>query len=239
MEFAVKVVVLGRSIRNAANLKNRQPLACMYVKGELKLDEYFSEIIEDELNVKNVVFTDDMSHLSSFSFKPQLKTVGPKYGKLLGKIKAELSSVDGNAAMNTLEADGAIKFDFDGDEVVLTRDDLLIEVSQKPGYYSMADGGITAALDTTLTPELIEEGYVRELISKIQTMRKDSDFNVTDRIAVTVVGSAAISEIIDRNFSEISRATLANSIASDGSFEIAREWNINGENVTISVKVDN
>ncbi len=238
MEFAVKVVVLGRAIRNAANLKNRQPLACMYVKGDIKLDEYFREIIEDELNVKQVEFTDDMSHLSSFSFKPQLKTVGPKYGKLLGKIKTALANVDGNAAMSTLEAEGAIKFDFDGEEVVLGRDDLLIEVSQKPGYYSMADGGVTAALDTTLTPELIEEGYVRELISKIQTMRKDSDFNVTDRIAVTVTGSTAISDIIARNFNEISRATLANSITDGDSFDIAREWNINGENVVISVKVD-
>jgi len=234
MEFILDVVVLGRSARNGSNIKNRQPLANMYVKTERTVDGFYREIVEDELNVKHVEFVTDVSAFSSYSFKPQLKTVGPKYGKLLGKIKAALSEVDGNAAKNELDTTGALKFNFDGEEVVLTEADLLIEVQQKEGYFSAADHGIVAALDTNLTPELIEEGFMREIISKIQTMRKDADFEVTDHIRVTIAGSEKLAAIVENNRGEIASAVLADSFG-DAEGGVSKNWNINGEDVTVTV----
>ncbi|MBQ7821697.1 MAG: isoleucine--tRNA ligase [Clostridia bacterium] len=236
MSFILDAVVLGRAVRNAANIKNRQPLASIYIKTDREVSEYYRDIVRDELNIKQAEFVPDVSAFSSYSFKPQLKTVGPKYGKLLGKIKAALENLDGNAAMEELEANGSLKFDFDGEVCELTRDDLLIDVMQKPGYASMADKNITVALDTTLTDELIEEGYVREVISKIQTMRKDSDFNVTDRIDVLITGSAKLADIVARNSDTVSKIVLADSIGYEGALDgISKDWNINGEDVVITV----
>ena len=234
MEFILNVVVLGRSARNGANIKNRQPLSEIYVKTDRDVSDYYRDIVEDELNVKKAVFVSDVSAFSSYSFKPQLKTVGPKYGKHLGEIKKALSELDGNAAMAELEKKGALKFSFGGDDVVLTKDDLLIEVMQKEGYYSVADHGITVALNITLTDALIEEGYVRELISKIQTMRKDAGFDVTDHIMLSVDGNEKLAGVLERNLAAISKSVLADGSDTDGG--ISKEWDINGENVTITVK---
>ena len=234
MEFILNVVVLGRSARNGANIKNRQPLSEIYVKTDRDVSDYYRDIVEDELNVKKAVFVSDVSAFSSYSFKPQLKTVGPKYGKHLGEIKKTLSELDGNAAMAELEEKGALKFSFGGDDVVLTKDDLLIEVMQKEGYYSVADHGITVALNITLTDALIEEGYVRELISKIQTMRKDAGFDVTDHIMLSVDGNEKLADVLERNLAAISKSVLSDGSDTDGG--ISKEWDINGENVTITVK---
>ena len=234
MEFILNVVVLGRSARNGANIKNRQPLSEIYVKTDRDVSDYYRDIVEDELNVKKAVFVSDVSAFSSYSFKPQLKTVGPKYGKHLGEIKKALSELDGNAAMAELEEKGALKFSFGGDDVVLTKDDLLIEVMQKEGYYSAADHGITVALNITLTDALIEEGYVRELISKIQTMRKDAGFDVNDHIMLSVDGNEKLAGVLERNLAAISKSVLADGSDTDGG--ISKEWDINGENVTITVK---
>ena len=234
MEFILNVVVLGRSARNGANIKNRQPLSEIYVKTDRDVSDYYRDIVEDELNVKKAVFVSDVSAFSSYSFKPQLKTVGPKYGKHLGEIKKTLSELDGNAAMAELEEKGALKFSFGGDDVVLTKDDLLIEVMQKEGYYSVADHGITVALNITLTDALIEEGYVRELISKIQTMRKDAGFDVTDHIMLSVDGNEKLAGVLEKNLAAISKSVLADGSDTDGG--ISKEWDINGENVTITVK---
>ena len=237
MSFILDAVVLGRAVRNSANIKNRQPLSTIYIKTDRVVSDYYRDIVCDELNIKKAEFVPDVSAFSSYSFKPQLKTVGPKYGKILGKIKAALENLDGNKAMDELENNGSLKFDFDGEVCELTRDDLLIDVMQKEGYASMADKGITVALDTTLTTELIEEGYVREVISKIQTMRKDSDFNVTDRIDVLVAGSDKLADIISRNSEYVSKIVLADAISFDGALDgISKDWNINGEDVVITVK---
>ena len=193
------------------------------------------KIIEDELNVKNVIFTDDVRDFTSYTFKPQLKTVGPKYGKQLGGIKEHLSSLDGNAAMDELKAKGALVFDVAGTEVSLSEEDLLIEMSQKEGYVSEADNYMTVVLDTNLTPELIEEGFVSEVISKIQTMRKDADFEVMDHIRVAINGNEKIADIVRRNEAAIAQKVLADEILVDTPLEISREWNVNGENVTIGV----
>ena len=239
MKTVVDIVVLGRAARNGANIKNRQPLSAMYVKCDNPLDSFYSDIIRDELNVKEVKFVDDMSALSSYSFKPNLKTVGPKYGKLLGKIRSTLQddAFDGNAAMDQLKSTGALRFDFDGTEVALEEGDLLIEVKQKEGYFSIADNGIAAALDTNLTEELISEGFVRELISKVQTMRKEADFVVTDRISVALTGSAKLEEILSASSEEFKSSVLCGSLtftAKDSGY--TKDWDINGENVTITVE---
>jgi len=235
MTFILDVVVLGRSARNGANLKNRQPLSDMYVKTEREVSEYYRAIVEDELNVKRVEFVADVSAISSYSFKPQLKTVGPKYGKLLGQIRAALSEVDGNAAKNELDTTGALHFDFGGEKVELTEADLLIDVQQKEGYFSAADHGIVVALNTNLTPELIEEGFVREIISKIQTMRKDAGLDVMDHIRTSVTGSEKITAIIERNKDEIGSATFTDSF--DGAAgAVTKDWTINGENVTVTIE---
>lgn len=184
MADLLEIVVMGRAARNTANIKNRQPIGTMYVKSEFQLSEFYKEIIEDELNVKEVVFKDDIADFISYSFKPQMRTVGPKYGKLLNKIKTVLSELDGNKAMAELKSTGELKLDIDGQEIVLLEEDLLIDMAQMEGYVSESDHTITVVLDTNLTPELIEEGFVRELVSKIQTMRKEAGFEVMDKIRV-------------------------------------------------------
>ena len=171
MEAVLKVVVMGRACRNTANIKNRQPISTMFIKAPFTLSEFYQEIIEDELNVKKVVFTDDVRDFTTYTFKPQLRTVGPKYGKQLGGIQKTLASIDGNAAMDELKANGFIAFDVNGTEVKLAEEDLLIDISQKEGYVTEADNTVTVVLDTNLTEELIEEGFVYEVISKIQTMQ--------------------------------------------------------------------
>ncbi len=236
MEFILDAVVLGRSARNAANIKNRQPLSAIYVKTDREVSEYYSEIVRDELNVKEAHFVPDVSAISSYSFKPQLKTVGPKYGKVLGKIREALANVDGNAAMAELESTGAIHFDFDGAAVELTREDLLIDVQQKEGYYSVSDNGITVALCTILTEDLVREGFVREVISKVQTMRKDSGFDVMDHIAVSVCGSEKLAEILAADSATFCEAVLCDSLTYDKIEGISKEWNINGEKAEITVK---
>ncbi len=235
MQFILDAVVLGRSARNGANLKNRQPLSDMYVKTDRAVSEYYRQIVEDELNVKEVHFVSDVSAISSYSFKPQLKTVGPRYGKLLGKIREALAAVDGNAAKQQLDMTGALRFDFDGEKVELTEADLLIDVQEKAGYFSVADHGIVVALNTNLTPELIEEGFVREIISKIQTMRKDAGLDVMDHIRTSVTGSEKITDILNRNAEEIGKATFTDAFA-DAAGDVAKDWSINGENVTITIE---
>lgn len=235
MDEVLHVVVLGRAARNAANIKNRQPIGTMYIKANKELSDYYVEIIEDELNVKNAQFKEDVSAYTSYSFKPQLRTVGPKYGKQLGGIKKYLSEVDGNQAMAELKSNGAISFDVDGVTVSLTEEDLLIDMAQMEGYVSEQDNYVTVVLDTNLTPELIEEGYVREIVSKIQTMRKEADFEVTDKIVVYVDNNDKIAEIIARNADSIKGDTLAELIEAGKMAGFTKEWNINGENVTFGV----
>ena len=237
MDEVLKVVVFGRAARNTANIKSRQPIANMYIKAAKTLDDYFVDILRDELNVKNVEFKEDLSAFTAYSFKPQLRTVGPKYGKHLNAIKEYLANVDGNKAMSELKADGVIKFTADDTEIALAEEDLLIEVAKMDGYVTEGDNYVTVVIDTTLTPELIEEGYVREVISKIQTMRKDSDFQVTDRIKVYVTGNAKIAEVMEKNADEIKRVVLGDAFVMDAACDNSKEWNINGEKVTIGVEV--
>ncbi len=235
MEEVLDIVVLGRACRNAANIKNRQPIGKMYVKAEHELDGLYKDIIADELNIKDVEFTDNVRACTTYSFKPQLKTVGPKYGKHLGAIRTYLSELDGNAAMDELESKGALTFECDGETVELTRDDLLIDAAQVEGFASESDFGITVVLDTRLSDELIEEGFVREIISKLQTMRKDSGFEVMDHISVYVDGNEKISAIIEKNADEIKDEVLAVSIFDGKKCDNSKEWNINGEKVFLGV----
>ena len=236
MEEVLSVVVLGRAARNAANIKNRQPIGTMYVKADHELDKYFKDIVEDELNVKEVAFREDVSDLTSYSFKPQLRTVGPKYGKQLGGIREYLSNVDGNAAMKQLRKEGALSFEVGGAAVTLTEEDLLIDVAQKEGLVTESDNRITVVLDTNLTQELVEEGFVYEVISKIQTMRKEADFEVMDHIRISTNGNARISEIVAANRASISEKVLADEILTDTGLAITKEWNVNGEKVEIGVE---
>ena len=236
MEDVLDAVVMGRACRNEAAIKNRQPISRMYIKSDFTLSEFYQEIIEDELNVKEVVFTDDVRDFTSYTFKPQLRTVGPKYGKQLGGIQKHLAALDGNAAMDELNADGALKFDVDGVAVELTKDDLLIDMAQKEGYVSQEDNRMTVVLDTNLTPELVEEGFVYEIISKIQTMRKESGFEVTDHIRVSINGNDKLSEIAQKNKDAISSKVLADELTSGMAYAVAKEWNINGENAVIAVE---
>lgn len=236
MEEVLDIVVMGRAARNAANIKNRQPIGAMYVKAPHTLDQYFVDIIADELNVKEIVFREDVSDLTSYSFKPQLRTVGPKYGRQLGAIKKYLEEVDGTQAMKELKAEGALKFEADGVEIALAEEDLLIDVSQKAGFVTEADNYTTVVLDTNLTPELVEEGFMYEVISKIQTMRKEAGFEVMDHIKVTVSGSAKVAEVVKANSAAISEKVLANEILTDAELAVSKEWNVNGEKVTIGVE---
>ena len=236
MEDVLDAVVMGRACRNEAAIKNRQPISRMYIKSDFTLSEFYQEIIEDELNVKEVVFTDDVRDFTSYTFKPQLRTVGPKYGKQLGGIQKHLAALDGNAAMDELNVDGALKFDVDGVAVELTKDDLLIDMAQKEGYVSQEDNRMTVVLDTNLTPELVEEGFVYEIISKIQTMRKESGFEVTDHIRVSINGNDKLSEIAQKNKEAISGKVLADELTSSAEYGVSKEWNINGENAVIAVE---
>ena len=236
MERVLDIVVLGRACRNASAIKNRQPIGKMFVKAEFELSDFYKEIIEEELNVKEVEFTDDVRAFTSYSFKPQLRTVGPKYGKFLGKIKEALSSLDGNAAMDKINAGEPLTFDFDGNEVVLEKEDLLIDMAQVEGYVSESDNNITVVLDTKLSDELIEEGFVREIISKIQTMRKEADFQVMDKIVVNVDKNDTIKAIIENNLDEIKSEVLADNVIFGKINGYEKEWNINGEKVTFVVE---
>ena len=236
MEEVLKIVVMGRAARNTANIKNRQPIGQMFVKAAGVLSEFYVEIIEEELNVKKVTFTDDIRNFTSYSFKPQLKTVGPKYGKQLGNIRTALAEIDGNAAMDTLKEKGALTFDFNGEEVVLTEEDLLIDTAQMEGYVSEGDNSVTVVLDTNLTPELIEEGFVRELVSKIQTMRKEADFEVTNHINIYQDTNDRIADIIKAHADEMKAEVLADNIFIGKMGGYAKEWNINGETVMLGVE---
>ncbi len=236
MDEVVDIVVLGRACRNAANIKNRQPVATMFVKADKTPDGSFIEVIRDELNVKEVIFTDNVREFTTYSFKPQLRTVGPKYGKYLGDIRNTLASLDGNAAMDELNEKGAITFTARDAEIVLTKDDLLIEMTKKEGFESLSDRGVTVVIDKNLTPELIEEGNVREIISKVQTMRKDSGFEVMDNIKIAFADNAKIAEVARRNAEVIKDETLAVDILFDTKLDINKLWNVNGEDVVISVE---
>ena len=239
MDHVLQIVVQGRACRNTANIKNRQPIGKMYVKAAFEQPDFYKDIIADELNVKEVVFTDDVSAFTSYSFKPQLRTVGPKYGKKLNAIRQYLGSVDGNAAMNELKTTGKLTFDADGDQVELLEEDLLIDAAQMPGYVSDTEYETTVVLDTNLTPELVEEGFVREIISKIQTMRKEAGFEVMDHIRVYFAQNDKIKALVDSNNAEIKDEVLANEICFDTIKGYNKEWNINGETVVIGVEKEN
>ena len=253
MEEVLEAVVLGRACRNAAAIKNRQPIARMYVKmgaggqngsaaaadsakGTVGLDSFYTTIILDELNVKEVVYTEDVRDYTTYTFKPQLRTVGPKYGKQLGGIQKTLAALDGNAAMDELNKDGKLSFEVNGANVELTKDDLLIDMTQKPGYVSQENGKMTVVLDANLTEELIEEGFVYELISKIQTMRKDAGFEVMDHIKVSVNGNEKLAAIAADNKDSISGKVLAEELTSGADFAVAKEWNVNGEKAIIAIE---
>jgi isoleucyl-tRNA synthetase len=236
MEEVLSIVVLGRACRNTANIKNRQPIGKMYVKAPSALTEFYTQIIEEELNVKTVEFTDDVSDFTSYSFKPQLKTLGRRFGKNINAVREILAGLDGNKAMAELKETGSLKITVDGNEEALSEEDLLIESAQADGFESGSDYGITVVLDTNLSEELIEEGFVREIISKIQTMRKDSGFEVMDHIKVSCEGNSKIAELILRNASIIKDETLSDEIDTAKADGNAKEWNINGETVTLGVK---
>ncbi len=240
MEEVLKVVVMGRAARNAANIKNRQPIGRMFVKAPHALDSFYQDIIKEELNVKEVSFTDDVRDFTSYAFKPQLRTVGPKYGKQLGGIQKTLAALDGNKAMDELNAKGLLAFEVDGTTVELAKEDLLIEMSRKEGYVSEADNTVTVVLDTNLSEELVEEGFVYEVISKLQTMRKDAGYEVMDHILVEINGNEKIAFIVERNREVIAGKVLAEQMttgegaAPDGAWS-RKEWNVNGEKVTIGI----
>ena len=236
MDEVVEVVVLGRACRNAAAIKNRQPVSTMYVKAPKCPDESFISVIAEELNVKSVLFTDNVREFTTYSFKPQLRTVGPKYGKYLGKIREALAGLDGNNAMDELKEKGAISLDLGEVVATLTEEDLLIEMTKRDGFESLSDRGVTVVIDKNLTPELIEEGNVREIISKVQTMRKDAGFEVMDNIRLGFSGNAAVESVAEKNKAEIGDETLAKEVVIGESFGFFKEWNINGECVVISVE---
>ncbi len=236
MEKVLKLVVMGRACRNTANIKNRQPIGQMYVKAGFDLPEFYQEIVRDELNVKEITFTQEVRAFTSYTFKPQLKTVGPKYGKMLGGIKTTLSQIDGNAAMDELNANDSLKLDVNGQQITLFREDLLIETAQTEGYVSEDDNGITVVLDTNLTEELRREGFVREIISKVQTMRKEAGFEVMDKIGVTYEGTDRAEEIFAENAEEIGQETLALTVEKSSPSGYVKEWKINGEKVTLGVE---
>ena len=236
METVLEAVVIGRACRNTANIKNRQPIGKMYVKADTELSEFYMDIIKDELNVKEAVLTQDVSELTTYSFKPQLKTLGRRFGKQINAVKEILAGLDGQKAMAELNEKGNLTITVDGNEEVLEKDDLLIEAAQMEGYISDTDRGITVVLDTNLTPELIEEGFVREVISKIQTMRKDAGFEVMDHIRVSMQDNEKIAGIVQKNEEQIKSEVLANETKYDGAVGFKKEWNINGEKVTFGVE---
>ncbi len=238
MDTVIDIVVMGRACRNTANVKNRQPVGNMLIKAdEVELSEYYRDIIADELNVKKVTFTDDVSEFTTYSFKPQLKTVGPKYGKHMGFIQKTLAGLDGNAAHNDLKANGALVYEDGGEKIELTEDDLLITMIQKEGYVTEANNKITVVIDIQLTDELIEEGNVNEIISKLQTMRKESDFEVMDHIKVAIAGNDKLAEVVKRNEQAIATKVLADSFDfTEKDYKVKKSWNINGEEVLICIE---
>ena len=236
MEDVLNAVVIGRACRNSTNIKNRQPIGKLYIKADWKLNEYFTAIIADELNVKEVEYTDDVRAFTSYSFKPQLKTLGPKYGKHLNAIRAALSTLDGNATMDELNTKGSFTINADGEDIVLEKDDVLIEMTQKEGFVASSDKGITVVMDTNLTPELIEEGFVREIVSKIQTMRKDAGFEVMDKITVYVDGNDKLADLMVKNAEQIKSVVLANTIETGKTAGFTKDWDINGEKVVLAVE---
>ncbi len=236
MEEILKIVVMGRAARNTANIKNRQPIGTMYVRADHELEPVYQNIITDELNVKEIVFKDDLSEFTSYTFKPQLKTVGPKYGKLLNGIRAHLTEMDGRKAMEELDTTGSLSFDIDGANVVLSKEDLLIDMAQMEGYVTEADSQVTVVLCTNLSEELIEEGFIREIISKIQTMRKEAGYEVMDRIHVYSNGNGKIQSLMEQHGDEIKKDVMASDILFAEAEGYVKEWNINGETVTLGVK---
>ena len=236
MDDVLDAVVIGRACRNSTNIKNRQPIGKMFIKADWKLDEFYTAIIADELNVKEVEYTDDVRAFTSYSFKPQMKTLGPKYGKLLNAIRTALTEVDGNATMDKLNESGSFKLNVEGQAIELSKDDVLIEMTQKEGFVASSDKGITVVLDTNLTPELIEEGFVREVISKVQTMRKDAGFEVMDKINLYVSGNDKIADIVNKNAAQVKTVVLAQDIITGKTAGFEKEWDINGEKVTLAVE---
>ena len=236
MDSVLEIVVLGRAARNGAAIKNRQPLGNMFVKCDTKMPDYFIDIIRDELNIKNVSFSNEVDNFVSYNLKPQLKTVGPKYGKQLNEIRTKLSEIDGDAAKRTLDSVGELKLSLPSGNVTLLKDDVLIEAKQKEGYFTVSDRGITVAIDTNLTKELLDEGFTREIVSKIQTMRKEAGFNVTDHIKVAVCGDSDAVEIALKYANSISSDTLAESIIADNMFGYTKKWDINGKTLEIGVE---
>ena len=238
MREALNIVVMGRAARNDANIKNRQPIGRMFVKAAKALPKYYADIVTDELNVKTIEFTDDVRAFTNYTFKPQLRTVGPKFGKLLGGIRKYLGAVDGNQAMDELNESGALRFTVGQDSVELTREDLLIDTAQTEGFVTQQNGGLTVVLDTNLSPELVEEGFVRELVSKIQTMRKEAGFEVQDHIDVYESENDRIREILEKHEDQLKKEVLADTVAytdaPDGAY--VKEWTVNGERVTLAVK---
>jgi isoleucyl-tRNA synthetase len=235
MDEVLKIVVMGRACRNNCNIKNRQPIGQMYVKAPEVLNDFYVDIIADELNVKNVVFTEDVSSYTSYQFKPQLRTVGPKYGRFLKQIQTTLAELDGNKAMAELKSTGELKLSNISDEVVLTEEDLLITMIQAEGFVTEGDNFVTVVLDTKLSEELIEEGFVREIISKIQTMRKEAGFEVMDHIDISYVAEEKVAVIFEKYGSDIMSEVLAESISAGTLAGYEKEWNINGEKVALAV----
>lgn len=236
MDLVLSIVVEGRSARNTANIKNRQPIGLMYVKADKELPEMYVEIISEELNVKKVVFTDEVEGFTSYKFKPQLRTLGPKYGKLVPKIGVKLNEFDGSELMNKFRTDKTVTFNIDDTEVILTEEDVLIETAQKEGFVAETYNNVTVVIDTNLTADLIEEGFVRELVSKIQTMRKEAGFEVLDRINIFHEGNEVVAGVIDRNSSSIMKDVLADSVIKGSGSGYTKEWNINGEKVVLCVE---
>ncbi len=236
MDEVLKIKVLGSSCRNEAAIKNRQPIGTMYVKAESALDDSFAAILKDELNVKEIIFTDDVENFTTYNFKPQLRTVGPKYGKFLGKIQGALAGLDGNKAMAELKANGVLKFPEIDDSIELAEEDLLISITQQEGYVTQQDNGITVVMDTNLTPELLMEGFAREVVSKVQTMRKEAGFEVMDHIKVGYEGAAKIEEVFNEKGDFIAGETLCDGIVKGATGSYVKDWNINGENVKLSVE---
>ena len=236
MDEVLKVVVMGRACRNAASIKNRQPIGTMYVKAPFELPEFFTDIIADELNVKKVVFTEDVSGYTTYTFKPQLRTVGPKYGKYLGQIQKALANLDGNAAMAQVKSKEGLRLPEVSDEIVLYEEDLLITMTQQEGYVTEGDNEVTVVLDTNLTPELLEEGFVRELISKIQTMRKEAGFEVMDKIKVSYEANEKIKAIFEKYGTQIAGEVLADVVTEGKGNGYEKEWDINGEHVSLGVE---
>ena len=236
MELVLEIVVLGRAARNASNIKNRQPIGNMYVKADRQLDDFFKEIVASELKLKAVSFKDDMEEYLSYSFKPQFKVLGQKVGKQIGEVKAALAGINGHAAKAELESTGKLKLTLKSGEVELLPEDVDITMSQTEGFATQRYGNVTIALETTLSQELIEEGFVREIISKLQTMRKENGFQVVDHITVYAAGNDKLVDIMSRNEDFLKKVVLADKVVYGSTEGFVKEWNINGEDITLAVK---